>query len=259
VVDTQQFFEAIRKSEAKLLDSYEQDVDLELHLADHACALLLAVLLGVEGRDVTFTEDDVGELTGDITALQLYAQLLVGVRVFRTVHAGRAVLASGYEPEVPALDRILVELQAHRRAMSTTRRERKPSPGSGASEAVVSASASASTRHQISTATSRPILMAIRCQPCVCREGVRESSWHPHEGSLPVLRFFCMPEWHETRRLVLRSWPGLRSRVCLSSMPRFRRLRLSSVRTMSASSSRPSRRPMSPPAKPDPRSSGRGA
>jgi hypothetical protein len=56
-------------------------------------------------------------LAGDVNGLHTLAQVYIGIRVFRTIRAARAVLAMGYEAEARALDRIVVELQAHRQAI----------------------------------------------------------------------------------------------------------------------------------------------
>lgn len=49
--------------------------------------------------------------------LRAYSQEVIGIRMFRTIRAAMAVLATGYEPEARALDRILVELMAHRKVI----------------------------------------------------------------------------------------------------------------------------------------------
>jgi hypothetical protein len=128
--------ESIRATEAARLASFEEDVRAELELADDACALLLAVLVNVGKRTGSLTLDpETGDLSGDVEALQLLAQVYIGIRTFRVIRAARGILAFGYEREAPALDRILVELQAHRReimedesgkeALAWLRRERK--------------------------------------------------------------------------------------------------------------------------------------
>ena len=116
-VDFEQAVKAIRATEDALLASYQADVGEELRLVDEACALLLLVLQKVGPRHGTLEQSTTGELSGDIATLQLAAQTVIGIRTLRVIRAGRAVLAFGYEREVPALDRILVELQAHRRAI----------------------------------------------------------------------------------------------------------------------------------------------
>jgi hypothetical protein len=117
-VDFLQALESLRQAEATLLASYEEEVGNELRLVDEASALLLLVLLHVGQQRGTLERDvETGELRGDIPTLKLLAQHFIGIRTLRVVRAGRAVLAFGYEREAPALDRILVELQAHRRAI----------------------------------------------------------------------------------------------------------------------------------------------
>ena len=87
----------------------------EASLADIAGALLLMVLSTVDER----SQDDAhhGSYGGEPEAVQLQAQLFIGVRIFRTIRAARAVLAAGYEPEARAHDRVLLELLAHRNAI----------------------------------------------------------------------------------------------------------------------------------------------
>jgi hypothetical protein len=135
-VNFEQAREAMRSTEAAMLGSFEEDVGAELKLADDACALLLAVLSNVGQRTGSLTEDpETGDLSGDVETLRLLAQLYIGIRMLRVIRAARGILAFGYEREAPALDRILVELAAHRReilddesggeALAWLRRERK--------------------------------------------------------------------------------------------------------------------------------------
>lgn len=117
-MDFQQAVECLRQAEEALLASFKQDVGDEGQLVDEACALLLLVLTRVGPRTGTLQVDpETGELSGDVPTLKLLAQVFVGIRTLRVIRAGRAVLAFGYEREAPALDRILVELQAHRRVI----------------------------------------------------------------------------------------------------------------------------------------------
>ena len=89
-----------------------------LELVEDACALLMTVLLSVPTNTASLTTNDTGTVTGgDIDKLQLLAHLIMGVRAFRVIRAGLAVLRSGWEPEARAHDRILVELNAHRAAI----------------------------------------------------------------------------------------------------------------------------------------------
>jgi hypothetical protein len=112
----EQAVESVRQAEAKLLAWYEQDVGSELRLVDEASTLLLLVLTRVGKLSGTLEQvPETRELRGDVDKLKLMAQVFIGIRTFRVIRAGRAVLAFGYEREAPALDRILVELQAHRR------------------------------------------------------------------------------------------------------------------------------------------------
>lgn len=110
--------DAVARTEEILVSRYAADAGNELSLVDDASALLLSVLLRVGPRTGTLQQDpETGELTGDTELVRLYAQLVIGVRALRTVRAARAVLACGYEAEARAHDRVLVELQAHRRAI----------------------------------------------------------------------------------------------------------------------------------------------
>jgi hypothetical protein len=111
--------ESIARTEEELLESYEKDVGEELRLVDSALALLLAVLGHTQGWTAEVdVDEETNEVTGgDVETLMLAAQFVIGIRVLRVVRAGRAVLAFGYEREARALDRILVELQAHRGAI----------------------------------------------------------------------------------------------------------------------------------------------
>ena len=109
-------FRVLRETEARLLESFEADAGDDLRVLDEACALLMLVLVHVGPRQGTVEVDaETGELSGDVETLKLGAQLYIGIRTLRTIRAGRAVLAFGYEREAPALDRIIVELAAHRR------------------------------------------------------------------------------------------------------------------------------------------------
>jgi hypothetical protein len=141
----EQAVESLRQGEAKLLASYEQDLGSELRLVDEASALLFLVLARVGKISGTLEHaPETGELSGDVDKLKLMAQVFIGIRTFRVIRAGRAVLAFGYEREAPALDRILVELQAHRRtilkdesgeeALAWLARERKYGIGKKVSE-----------------------------------------------------------------------------------------------------------------------------
>lgn len=83
----------------------------EWYLASVAVEGLRAALIKVGPRKYEGPADQAG------ATLRLYAYLVMGVRIFRTIRAAMAVLSIGYEPEARALDRILVELMAHRRAI----------------------------------------------------------------------------------------------------------------------------------------------
>lgn len=99
------------------LDEQEDQLRRELEqteewmLANRAVVALGQVLLTLPE---TFYE---GPADRAAPALQLGAQRIIGIRIFRTARAASAVLGIGYEPEARALDRIVVELVAHRNAI----------------------------------------------------------------------------------------------------------------------------------------------
>lgn len=107
------------EAEEQLADNFAAHAAPMLGLADRASALLMAVLLsaptGSASIDINESDEVVG---GDASALHLLAHLSIGARGLRVVRAGRATLACGWEPEARAHDRILVELSAHRQAIT---------------------------------------------------------------------------------------------------------------------------------------------
>jgi hypothetical protein len=108
----------IEHTERRLAETFEQDAGTELALADDAAALLTLVMSRVGERTATVTLDpqDV-PVGGDTDALRLYALQIMGARALRVIRAARATLMYGYEGEVGAQDRILVELLVHRAAV----------------------------------------------------------------------------------------------------------------------------------------------
>jgi hypothetical protein len=107
------------RSEAGLVASLATDLGPDLHVADYAAALLLTTLLAAQPKatsgQVEFDAD--GAMSGDVGELNRSAQLFIGIRGWRAMRASRAVLAAGYEVEPRALDRIILELVVHRRAI----------------------------------------------------------------------------------------------------------------------------------------------
>jgi len=105
--------------EAALSASFMQEASAEVQLADDAAAVLLAVLRAVPRGTfrVGINEDETLNGEGDVHLLILLALHFIGIRALRGMRAARAVLAAGYEPEAHALDRVLIELQAHRGAI----------------------------------------------------------------------------------------------------------------------------------------------
>lgn len=111
-------YEAILGAERRLRESYEQDVGLELAIADRAEALLAVVLDAVGPRTGTIRLDQAGApVAGDVVLLKLAALQYLGARALRVMRAARATLAAGYEAESRPHDRILVELLEHRTAL----------------------------------------------------------------------------------------------------------------------------------------------
>jgi hypothetical protein len=95
------------------------DLGPDLHVADYAAALLLTTLLSAQ-PEATHAQVDIagdGAMSGDVGELNRSAQLYIGIRGWRAMRASRAVLAPGYEVESRALDRIILELVVHRRAI----------------------------------------------------------------------------------------------------------------------------------------------
>jgi hypothetical protein len=109
---------ALVEVEARLAESFGTDAAAELSVSEGATALLLAVVLRVGERTVKLEVDAAGSVSGgDVAILQLAAQAVIGVRALRVTRAARQVLSIGYESEARALDRIIIELQAHRTAI----------------------------------------------------------------------------------------------------------------------------------------------
>jgi hypothetical protein len=107
---------ALAETENILAASF-RDAETEAALADDAAALLLCVLVAVQGRTGETNVHEDGTLEGDTDVLCVAALVYIGARALRVMRASRAVLVVGYEPEARALDRILVELLAHRQAI----------------------------------------------------------------------------------------------------------------------------------------------
>jgi hypothetical protein len=110
--------EAIVGAEQRLRESYEQDAGYELGVADGAAALLALVMSSIPGATGTVHVDAAGvPVSGDVPLLKLMAMQYIGARALRVMRAARSTLASGYEAESRAHDRVLVELLEHRRAV----------------------------------------------------------------------------------------------------------------------------------------------
>lgn len=107
------------QAESTLHSSFAAELGPDLEIADFAAAMLLAVLLRTQ-PELTTADVDIkpdGTLSGDIPGLIRASHIYIGIRAWRAMRAARAVLAVGYEGESRALDRILVELHVHRRAI----------------------------------------------------------------------------------------------------------------------------------------------
>lgn len=99
------------------IDEHEGELRRELEqteewtLANHAAVGLGQTILTFPATSYEGPAEKAGP------ALQLAAQRIIGVRMFRAMRAASAVLSIGYEPEARALDRIIVELVAHRKTI----------------------------------------------------------------------------------------------------------------------------------------------
>ena len=111
--------DVVTNAESALVASFSADVGAELAVVDGATALLLHVLLTVGPRRAKLSRDEAGALVaaGNSREVILLVNTYLGVRAFRVIRAARAVLSHGLENEALAHDRILVELNAHRRAI----------------------------------------------------------------------------------------------------------------------------------------------
>lgn len=115
-VPIRQAFAATKQKEADLAASFESDVGDDLTVADSAAALLQVVLIRLTPEPVA-TELQVahdGTPHGDTDAVIRGALIYIGIRAWRAMRAARALLATGYEHESRTLDRIIIELLAHR-------------------------------------------------------------------------------------------------------------------------------------------------
>lgn len=109
---------ALLERETELADEFPAAATPVLEAVDDACALLMTVLLSTPTGGASIDLDEEGNVVGgDVGALQMLAQMTIGVRGLRVIRAGRATLACGWESEARAQDRILVELAAHRHAI----------------------------------------------------------------------------------------------------------------------------------------------
>ncbi len=109
----------LEATEAKMRASFLADAGLEARLVDTASALLVRTLESVPPGQGKALLNEAGEpvYQVDRDRIILAAMSIVGTKALRVIRAARAVLASGFESEAGALDRILVELMAHRRAI----------------------------------------------------------------------------------------------------------------------------------------------
>lgn len=110
------FFE---KTEEKMRSEFVGAAEVEARLTDIASALLVRTLERVGPLSTKGELGENDELGGSDSpeTLILGACTFIGAHAVRVIRAARAVLASGFESEARALDRILVELMAHRKAI----------------------------------------------------------------------------------------------------------------------------------------------
>src|SRR6266487_1775069 len=107
------------QTEEKMRSEFVKFAEAEIKLTDIASGLLVRTLervgpLSTEGK---LGKDDELENSASPETLILGACTLIGAHTVRVIRAARVVLASGFESEARALDRILVELMAHRQAI----------------------------------------------------------------------------------------------------------------------------------------------
>lgn len=112
---TDSVFDEISRAERLLEKSFETDTGIELKLADRAASLLAVALSSVAPLATLGPGEVQTPRSGGAKGLMLFALQAMGVRALRVIRAARCSLASGYEPESLAHDRILIEFVAHRK------------------------------------------------------------------------------------------------------------------------------------------------
>jgi hypothetical protein len=110
-----QAYEKTQLFEKDLFASFETDFAEDVSLLDATSALLLVGLHELPVEAFTMGLHRAGSVDADVEAINLNALAFIGIRVWRTMRAARAVLATGYEHECRAHDRITMELVAHRK------------------------------------------------------------------------------------------------------------------------------------------------
>lgn len=109
----------LAETEDGMRSEFKDEAQPAGRLADIAVALLVRALEAVEPRhaQAQLGEDDEVQHSSNPNDLILGACTLIGAHAVRIIRAATAVLATGYENEARSLDRILVELMAHRRVI----------------------------------------------------------------------------------------------------------------------------------------------
>jgi hypothetical protein len=109
----------LERTEEQMRSEFLGAAEAEIKLTNIASALLVRTLerVGPLSGNGVLDEDDELESSASPEILILGACTLIGAHAVRVIRAAKAVLASGFENEARALDRILVELMAHRKAI----------------------------------------------------------------------------------------------------------------------------------------------
>lgn len=105
--------------EDKLQQSFDADCATELRVVDIASTALVHTILNINspGTVRMRCEEDGTYVPEDPKGMIRTANVYIGSRGVRAIRAGRAVLARGFESEARALDRIVVELNGHRKVI----------------------------------------------------------------------------------------------------------------------------------------------
>jgi hypothetical protein len=107
----------MQHTETSMRGSLEEYARMECYIANEAEGMLLTVLRSADPTKSRVERDEHREPTGSLALARLLAQRFIGVRILRATRAARALLEIGFEPEARVFERILLELDAHRRAI----------------------------------------------------------------------------------------------------------------------------------------------